>query len=77
MKKLFVLLAGAMISSAIYAQVLREGESALIYYSPKTSIVLDFTYTIETQERGIYAEYAEDLLGATEVAKETSSACTL
>ena len=77
MKKLFVLLAGAMISSAIYAQVLREGESALIYYSPKTSIVLDFTYTIETQERGIYAEFAEDLLGATEIVKETSSACTL
>ena len=63
MRKLFFVLVGAMISCAISAQVLTEGESAFVYYSPKTAISLDFTYTVETQERGIYAEFAEDLLG--------------
>ena len=58
------MLVGAMMFGAVSAQVLEAGEPALIYYSPKTSVVLDFTYTVETFEPGIYAEYAE-LLGAT------------
>lgn len=77
MKRLFVLLIGAMMMSAVHAQVLNEGESALVYYSPKTSLNLVFSYMTETQERGIYAEFAEDLLGATEVVKENSKVCTL
>ena len=53
----------------VSAQVLEAGETALVYYSPKTGIVLDFTYTVETFEPGIYAEYAE-LLGATTAIQE-------
>ena len=57
------MLLGAMMSSALLAQGLHEGESALVYYSPKTTIVLDFQYSIEKQEKGLYADYAEELLG--------------
>lgn len=71
------MLAGAMLVSAMYAQVLDEGESALVYYSPKTALTLEFIYTVETQERGLFAEYAEEMLGVTDFMQETSSVCTI
>lgn len=77
MKRIFLLLIGAMMISAVSAQVLEQGEAALIYYSPKTSFNLEFTYMVETRERGIYAAYAEDLLGVTDVVKETATHCEL
>lgn len=77
MKRFFLLLIGAMMVSAVSAQVLEQGEAALIYYSPKTAFNLEFTYIVETRERGIYAAYAEDLLGVTDVVKETATLCTL
>ena len=70
MRKLFVVLFGAMMACAAYAQVLEEGESALVYYSPRTWIKLDFIYTVESYEPGVYAEYAEEMLGATEAILE-------
>lgn len=70
MKKLFLMLAGAMMICAALAQELEEGESALVYYSPKTCIELDFTYTVESFEPGVYAQYAEEILGATEAIQE-------
>ena len=63
--------------SAVSAQVLEQGEAALVYYSPKTAFNLEFTYMVETQERGIYAAYAKDLLGVTDVVKETATRCEL
>ena len=77
MKKLFVLLLGAMIVCSSYAQLLKENESAMVYYSPKTTLSLDFSYTIETCEPGIYAEYASDMLGVSQVVKESSTVCEL
>lgn len=77
MKKIFLLLIGAMMISAVSAQVLEQGEAALVYYSPKTAFNLEFTYMVETQERGIYAAYAKDLLGVTDVVKETATRCEL
>lgn len=53
--------------SALQAQLVEEGEAALVYYSPKTTVSLDFTYTVETQERGMYAAFAEAMLGAEQV----------
>ena len=64
-------------SVALSAQVLEENESALVYYSPKTEIRLDFTYTVERFERGQYAEFAESMIGATDAVMETGSVCTL
>ena len=77
MKKIILLLFGAMMVSAISAQVLKEDESALVYYSPKATIALEFSYTVEQFERGQYAEFAEAMLGTTDAVKETGSVCTL
>ena len=77
MKKIFLLLVGAMTVSAVSAQVLEEQESALVYYSPKTTIALEFSYTVEHFERGQYAEYADALLGISDIVMETGSVCTL
>ena len=62
---------------ACFAQVVEKDEPALVYYSPKTVVTVDFRYTVETQERGIYATYAEALLGATDAVQETKSTYTL
>ena len=77
MKKSILLVIGFLMVCAAKAQVVEEGEAALVYYSPKTAVVLDFTYTEETQVRGQFAQYAEDLLGATDVVKENSTSYTL
>ena len=77
MKRFFVLLVGAMMGCAASAQVLEKDEAALVYYSPKTVVVVDFTYTVETQEKGLYAEYAEAMLGTNEAIMETKTTYTL
>ena len=71
MKKIFLLLLGACMAGAVMAQVVARDESALVYYSPKTDVVLNFNYTVERQEAGIYAQYAESMLGVKEWVKET------
>ena len=77
MKKLFFVLAGTMMACALHAQVIEENEPALVYYSPKTILVLDFTYSVEKQEPGPYASFAADLLGATDFVKENQTIYTL
>ena len=77
MKKIFILLIGAMMTCAVCAQVVEQGEPALVYYSPKTTIVLEFKYIVETQEPGIYAAYAESMIGATNAVKENKTTYTL
>ena len=77
MKKMSILLLGAMMMSAVHAQVLEENESALVYYSPKTEITLEFIYLEEHFERGLYADYAEAMLGITDAVMETKKVCTL
>ena len=74
MKKVFLLLLGAIMSvGAIHAQIVEQDEAAVVYYSPKTAIRLDFTYTVETYEKGIYAQYAESMLGISDVIKENKT----
>ena len=77
MKRLFLLLIGAWLVCGLHAQVVKQNEPALVYYSPKTTVVLDFTYTVETFEPGIYAQYAEAMLGATDAVKENKKVHTL
>ena len=62
---------------AMHAQVVEQGEPALVYYSPKTAVSIEFTYTVEKQEPGIYAQYAEAMLGITNVMKENKTTYTL
>ena len=74
MKKVFLLLIGAsLMVSAASAQIVSQDESALVYYSPKTAISLDFSYTVESYERGIYAQYAESLLGIHDVVTQNKT----
>lgn len=73
MKKIFLVLVGAVLCSVLNAQVLVEGESALVYYSPKTMLCLDFSYTVTTLEKGPYAEFAESLLEVHDFVTESST----
>ena len=73
MKKIFLVLLGAMMFCTMRAQVVEQDEAAIVYYSPKTSVTLTFSYTVETYERGIYAAFAETMLGLTDAVKETKT----
>ena len=78
MKKIFLVLVGAVFGlSAGMAQIVAEGEAALVYYSPKTTVSLDFTYNVVTTERGIYADFAEEMLGIDNAVTENKSIYTL
>lgn len=67
------MLIGAVMVTTISAQVLKQNEAALVYYSPKTEITLDFVYTVEVQTAGQFAEYAEELLGIHDFVAESST----
>jgi len=77
MKRIFVFLIGLMTVCAMHAQVVAQDEPALVYYSPKTAVILDFSYTVEKQEPGIYTAYAESMLGATDIVKEAKTTYTI
>ncbi len=62
---------------AMQATIIEENEPALIYYTPKTVLALDFTYTVEKEEVGPYAQFAADMLGATDFVKENKTVYTL
>ncbi len=49
---------------------LKEGESAIVYYMPRTEVVIDVEYEEETQERGIFYQYSERYLAAKDVVTE-------
>ena len=55
---------------ALRAQVVEQDEAALVYYSPKTTVSVDLTYTVEVHECGMFAEFAEAMLGAEEAVTE-------
>lgn len=77
MKRIFVLLIGAMLISASYAQVVEQGEPAVVYYSPKTTVIVDLVYTVEKEEPGMYAQYAESMIGATNAVRVAKTTYTL
>lgn len=60
----------------VKAQTPEEGEPVMVYYSPKTSIVLDFTYTEQTETAGELAEFAEELLGISNAVTESKTTYT-
>lgn len=78
MKKIFLAMMAAIAAlSPLQAQLLQQGEMALVYYAPKNYVVLDFEYTINTYEAGPYARYASSLLGMNETIHETRTEYTL
>jgi len=78
MKKTLGLLVAAMtFTFTLQAQTLQEGEPAIVYYSPMTNVVLDFSYTKEIHKQGVYADYAEELLGIDNIVTENKTIYTL
>lgn len=81
MKKVFIImLAGvmtAMTATMVQAQGLEQGEPAIVYYSPKNYVVLDFTYTMEEYEVGPFAQYADQMLGIKDAITESKTVYTL
>lgn len=65
------------LSTGLSDLFLGSDESAIVYYTPKNSVAVHFTYTIETQEMGRYAQFAEELLGIKDVMTETRTIYTL
>ena len=52
---------------SVSGQVVREGEMAMVYYMPQTQLVIDIEYESVILHRGIYADYAKQYLGTTQV----------
>lgn len=77
MKRLFLMLIGAMTLCTMQAQIVEQGEPALVYYSPKTTVAVEFAYIVESFEPGIYASYAEEMIGASDAVKERKQVFTL
>ena len=53
-----------------------EGKSEMVYYSPKTSVRMDFRYEERREEAGKFAEYAEELLGIQDAITENKTTYT-
>ena len=70
MKKIKLLaLLGAFCTIQMHAQVVQENELALVYYMPQTVMDIAITYTVETEEPGLFHAYAKRYLGIEEVVR--------
>ena len=65
-----VLVALSQISTA---QLVQEHEAAVVYYMPKTELVVRLDYEIVEQTPGVFYQYAKRYLGAEEVITEAST----
>ena len=65
-----VLVALSQISTA---QLVQEHEAAVVYYMPKTELVVRLDYEIVEQTPGMFYQYAKRYLGAEEVITEAST----
>ena len=59
------------------AQVLQENETAVVYYMPKTELVIHIDYEVVTRTPGVFYQYAERYLGAKEIIMENTTNCQL
>ena len=73
MKKIFLLLTAVLTVLTVRGQVVNQDEQALVYYTPKNRVMLDFTYTITVKEAGQYYLFAEQFLGATNAISENQT----
>lgn len=71
MKKLVSLGLMALLSlSFITAQTVQDNELAIVYYMPQTQLSFVIEYEEEILQRGPFADYAKQYLGATDVITE-------
>ena len=60
----------AVMSMSMWAQAIRDGEMAIVYYMPQTQLEIDIEYEAVILHRGIYADFAKQYLGTTEVVND-------
>ena len=78
MKQLMIIVAALLMAVGYTnAQVVRENEAAVVYYMPKTELVIHIDYEVVTQTPGVFYQYAERYLGAEEIIMENSTHCQL
>lgn len=59
------------------AQVVQKNEAVVVYYMPKTELVIELAYTIESQTPGIFYQYAKRYLGADDIITESKTQYSL
>ena len=78
MKQLMIIVAALLMAVGYTnAQVVRENEAAVVYYMPKTELVIHIDYEVVTQTPGVFYQYAERYLGAKEIIMENTTNCQL
>ena len=78
MKQLMIIVAALLIAVGYTnAQIVRENEAAVVYYMPKTELVIHIDYEVVTQTPGVFYQYAERYLGAEEIIMENNTNCQL
>lgn len=78
MKQLMIIVAALLMAVGYTnAQVVRENEAAVVYYMPKTELVIHIDYEVVTQTPGVFYQYAERYLGAQEIILENNTYCQL
>ena len=70
MKKMILGVICAVMSASMWAQAIRDGEMAVVYYMPQTQLEIDIEYEAVILHRGIYADFAKQYLGTTEVVND-------
>lgn len=55
------------------AQVVNEGDASLVYYMPKNELQVKINYTVTTYKAGLYKDFAEELLGISDVIQENET----
>ena len=78
MKQLMIIVAALLMAVGYTnAQIVRENEAAVVYYMPKTELVITIDYDVVTQTPGVFYQYAERYLGAEEIIMENNTNCQL
>lgn len=68
MKRINILLAMLLwVASQMQAQLVQENETAIVYYMPKTELVITLSYERMEQKPGIFYQYAQRYLGAKDI----------
>ena len=58
------------VANLMQAQLVQENETAVVYYMPKTELVITLSYECIEQEPGIFYQYAQRYLGAKDIVTE-------
>ncbi|MCQ2346479.1 MAG: DUF4831 family protein [Paludibacteraceae bacterium] len=76
-KKQLIFGLSCLLALTAQAQLVEENELAVVYYMPKTQVLLDINYMEETYEPGPFYMFAEEFLGASDFIEEAQKTYTL